>query len=148
MRFAWVGVDAGYGKESTFLRALDDAQEVFVADVHRTQRVWTVEAGLRVPPSQPGRGRPAEKLQAGAASVTAESLFNTFGPADWTRYVLRDSTRGQLRVDIAQRRIWVSDGQEAAARYWHLIVRREVGSPKTIKYTLSNAPRGGEGVTR
>jgi hypothetical protein len=53
---------------------------------------------------------------------------------------LRDSTRGQLRVDTAHRRIWVWDGQEAAARCWHLIVRREVGSPKTIKYTLSNAP--------
>jgi len=34
-----VGVDAGYGKEPSFLRALEDANEVFVADVHRTQRV-------------------------------------------------------------------------------------------------------------
>ena len=32
------------------------------------------------------------------------------------------------------------DGEEAAARCWHLIVRREVGAPKTIKYSLSNAP--------
>ena len=39
MRFAWVGVDGGYGKEPAFLRALDDAGEVFVADVHSTQMV-------------------------------------------------------------------------------------------------------------
>jgi len=38
MRFEWVGVDAGYGKEPAFLRALDDGGEVFVADVHRDQR--------------------------------------------------------------------------------------------------------------
>jgi hypothetical protein len=34
--------------------------------------------------------------------------------------------------------VW--DGEEAAARSWDLIVRREVGSPDTIKYSLSNAP--------
>jgi SRSO17 transposase len=140
MRFAWVGVDAGYGKEPAFLRALDDAREVFVADVHRTQRVWTTEPGLHVPPSQPGRGRPATKQQAVTESVTVEALVKTFGAADWTRCVLRDSTRGELRVDVAHRRVWLWDGAEAAARCWHLIVRREVGSPKTIKFTVSNAP--------
>jgi hypothetical protein len=57
---------------------------------------------------------------------------------DWTRCVLRDCTRGQLQVDIAHRRVW--DGEEARARCWHLIVRREVKSVKTIKYSLSNAP--------
>ena len=54
--------------------------------------------------------------------------------------MLRDSTRGPLRVDLAHRRVWVWDGDEAAPRCWHLVVRREVGSPKTIKYSLSNAP--------
>jgi SRSO17 transposase len=39
MRFDWVGVDGGYGKEPAFLRALDDMGETFVADVHSDQRV-------------------------------------------------------------------------------------------------------------
>src|SRR5208282_1860453 len=60
-------------------------------------------------------------------------------PEDWTRCILRDCTRGHLRVDITTRRIWVWDGKEERARCWHLIVRREVGSVKTIKYSLSNA---------
>jgi SRSO17 transposase len=140
MRFEWVGVDGGYGKEPAFLRALEDANETFVADVHRTQRVWTDLPGLHVPEPRPGRGRPANKRQASAEPVTVEALAKGFNPPDWTRCVLRDSTRGQLRVDIAHQRIWVWDGEEAAARCWHLIVRREVGSPNTIKYTLSNAP--------
>ena len=50
MRFEWVGVDAGYGKEPAFLRALDDANEVFVADVHSVQRVWTERPEIYVPP--------------------------------------------------------------------------------------------------
>ncbi len=140
MRFAWVGVDAGYGKEPAFLRALDGAKEVFVADIHRTQQVWTTEPGLHVPPAKPSCGHPARKRQAATKSVTVEALAKTFGTTDWTRCMLRDSTRGELRVDIAHRRVWLWDGEEATARCWHLIVRREVGSPTTIKYTVSNAP--------
>ena len=139
MRFEWVGVDAGYGKEPAFLRALDDMNEAFVADVHRTQRIWTEQPALAVPPSQPGRGRPAQKRQASVEPITVESLVHALGATDWTRYVLRDSTRGALQVDLAHRRVWVWDGEEDAPRCWHLIVRREVKSEKTIKYTLSNA---------
>jgi SRSO17 transposase len=140
MRFEWVSVDAGYGKEPAFLRALEDMNEIFVADVHRDQRVWVEDPGLHIPETKPGRGRPATKQQAAATPVTVESLAKGFRPEDWARHTLRDSTRGQLRVDIAHRRIWAWDGEETQPRCWHLIVRREVGSPKTIKYTLSNAP--------
>jgi SRSO17 transposase len=139
MRFEWVGADAGYGKEPAYLRALEDMGEVFVADVHSTRRIWTGRPELAVPPHQPGRGRPATKRQASADPVTVEALVKGFGAGDWTRQVLRDSTRGELRVDMAHRRVWLWDGEEDAPRCWHLIVRREVKSEKTIKYSLSNA---------
>jgi len=140
MRFEWVSVDAGYGKEPAFLRALEDTGEVFVADVHRNQRVWTNEPGLHVPEVKPGRGRPSSKQQASATPITVEGPAKGFRPEDWTRHILRDSTRGKLKVDLAHRRIWAWDGEETQPRCWHLIFRREAGSPKTIKYTLSNAP--------
>jgi SRSO17 transposase len=140
MRFEWVGVDARYGKEPAFLRTLEAMNEVFVADVHRTQRIWTEQPGLAVPPSQSGRVRPARKRRASVEPVTVESLVKGFGSGDWKRCVLRDSTRGELRVDLAHRRVWVWDGEEETPRCWHRIVRREVKSEKTIKYTLSNAP--------
>ena len=139
MRFAWVGVDAGYGKEPAFLRALEDMGEEFVADVQSTQRIWTEPPELAVPPHRPGRGRPAAKRQAAVASITVEALVKGLGAADWTRCMLRESTRGALEVDIAHRRVWLWDGEEDAPRCWHLIVRREVKSAKTIKYSLSNA---------
>jgi SRSO17 transposase len=78
MRFEWVGVDAGYGKEPAFLRALDAMNEVFVADVHRTQRIWIEPPELAVPPSLPGRGRPAHKRQASKAPVTAGESGEAF----------------------------------------------------------------------
>src|SRR4051812_27804503 len=63
MRFGWVGMDGGYGKEPAFLRALDDMGETFVADVHGTQRVWSEPPELHVPPPQSTRGRPPSKQQ-------------------------------------------------------------------------------------
>ena len=139
VRFQWAGVDAGYGKEPAFLRALDNAQVVFVADVQRTQAVWTQPPEIGLPSRRPGQGRPAPKLRASSNAETVEHVAQRFRAEEWTRLTLRDSTRGPLRVDIACRRVWVWDGEEAAPRCWHLIVRREVGSPTTIKYTLSNA---------
>jgi SRSO17 transposase len=140
LRFGWVGADAGYGKEPAFLRALADAGEVFVADVHRTQKIWLEEPGLHVPAASRGGGRPATKRQAAKAPITVEELVESFAAQDWTRQILRDSTRGPLRVDMAHRRVYVWDGEEAEPRCWHLIVRREVNSVKTLKYSLSNAP--------
>ena len=140
MRFGWVGVDGGYGKEPAFLRALDDMGEVFVADVHCDQRVWTKPPGLHVPPPQSTRGRSPSKQQAAGDAITVEKLVAGFGADDWTRCTLRESTRGPLQVDIAHRRVWGWDGKEATARCWHLVVRREMGAPKRIKYSLSNAP--------
>jgi SRSO17 transposase len=140
MRFEWVGFDGGYGKEPAFLRALEDMGEIFIADVHCDQRVWTEPPGLHVPAAKSTRGPAPSKQQAAVDGITVEKLVAGFGANDWTRCVLRDSTRGRLRVDVAHRRVWVWDGEEATARCWHLVVRREVGSPKKIKYSLSNAP--------
>jgi len=140
MRFEWVGFDGGYGKEPAFLRALEDMGEIFIADVHCDQRVWTEPPGLHVPAAKSTRGPAPSKPQAAVDGITVEKLVAGFGANDWTRCVLRDSTRGRLRVDVAHRRVWVWDGAEATARCWHLVVRREVGSPKKIKYSLSNAP--------
>jgi hypothetical protein len=36
--------------------------------------------------------------------------------------------------------VWLWDGEESSAHCWHLIVRREIGAPREIKYSLSNAP--------
>jgi SRSO17 transposase len=138
MRFCWVGVDGGDGKEPAFLRALDDLGETFVADVHGTQRVWREPPGLHVPAPKSTRGRSPSKQHAAMDGITVETLVAGFGADDWTRCTLRESTRGPLRVDIAHRRVW--DGEEVVARCWHLLVRREVGAPKKLKYSLSNAP--------
>ncbi len=137
VRFAWVGVDGGYGKEPEFLRAVEDLGETFAADVHKNQRIYLCDPEPRVP--QSGRGRPSSRLRAHSPAERADRWAAAQPPEAWQRVVLRESTAGRLEVDVLHRRVWLWDGQEAQARYWHLVVRREIGSPETIKYTLSNA---------
>src|SRR4051812_47808237 len=134
MRFGWVGVDGGYGKEPAFLCALDDMGEIFVADVHCDQRVWSEPPRLHVPaPQAKGQRRPPSKQQAAVDGITVESLFAGFGADDWTRCTLRESTRGPLRVDIAHRRGWGGGGGGRTARGWGLIVRPRGGGPERGK---------------
>jgi hypothetical protein len=58
----------------------------------------------------------------------------------WCQKTLRNTTKGELIVEVLHRRIWLWDKQSPTAHCWHLIVRREVNSPGTVKYNLSNAP--------
>jgi len=138
--FAWVGVDGGYGKEPAFLRGLEAMGEVFVADVHKDQRIYVDDPQPQLPAEAGGkRGRPRSRLQAQTPAQRVDEWIETLAPSDWQRVALRDSTEGRLEVEVVHRRVWLWDGKEKAARHWHLIVRREIGSPLTLKYTLSNA---------
>jgi SRSO17 transposase len=140
VRFSWVGVDGGYGKEPGFLRRLEDHGEVFVAEVHKDQRIYTEDPDPRIPQSKPTRGRKPTRPEAQDASQRVDEWLKAQPAELWQRVTIRPGTKGELRVEALQARVWLWDGQEAKARQWHLVVTRELSSPETIKYTLSNAP--------
>jgi SRSO17 transposase len=58
----------------------------------------------------------------------------------WQRLVVRPGTQGELRVEALHARVWLWNGTEQKARCWHAVATRELSSPETIKYALSNAP--------
>ncbi|MBU4261924.1 MAG: IS701 family transposase, partial [Proteobacteria bacterium] len=43
-------------------------------------------------------------------------------------------------MDILTRQVWVWLDKKQSVDKWHLVVRREIDSQKTIKYSLANAP--------
>jgi SRSO17 transposase len=140
VQFAWVGGDAGYGKNPALLRALEDDGEIFVMDVHRDQRVYLEDPRPQWVERQDAKGRVSRRLQAQEPAIKVEDWKKAQPPSAWTRVTLRESTKGQKRVETLHRQVWLWDGREERARHWHLIVRREIDSPKEIKYTFSNAP--------
>ena len=140
VRFSWVGVDGGYGKEPAFLRCLADQGEVFVADVHKDQQIYVENPDPCVPEKKTPRSKKPTRLQAQSASQRVDT-WAAAQPAElWQKVAVRPGTKGEVRVEALRDRVWLWDGGESKARLWHVVVIREVSSAKTIKYVLSNAP--------
>ena len=139
VRFSWVGVDGGYGKEPGFLRRLEDHGEVFVADVHKDQQIYLEDPDPIVPEKKNPRGKKPTRLQAQSASQRVDAWAAAQPPELWQKVAVRPGTKGEVRVAALHGRVWLWDGREETARFWHVVVIREVSSPETIKYVLSNA---------
>jgi SRSO17 transposase len=139
MRYAWIGVDGGYGKEPLFLKTLDDEGELFVADVHKDQPIFLEDPCPYIPEKQTAKGRTPSVYKTDSPKITAVKWASEQPESDWQRITTRDSTKGRIQVDILTRRVWIWINKKHV-RQWTLVVRREVDSQKTIKYSLTNAP--------
>jgi SRSO17 transposase len=135
VRFSWVTADGGYGKNRALLRALDDAGESFVIDVHRDQRIYLEEPGQSslTPLS-------AEQQTASMPPISVEQWLAQQPATAWELVWVRHSSRGELRLEALRCCVWLSEGKDCTARKWQLLVTREVNDPKTVKFSLSNAP--------
>lgn len=138
--FNWIGFDAGYGKEPAFLRALDAAGQTFLGDVHKNQLIYLSNPEPKIPEPKKRQGRGPSRPRAQCNPLQVDQWAKQQPAKAWKRFTLRDSTRGKLKVDCLHRRVWLWDTKEPNPHCWHLVVRREVGAPEKIKYSLSNAP--------
>lgn len=130
VRFSWIAADGTYGQDRALLRALDDAGECFVFDVHRDQRIYLED---------PKALRSATE-EGAVESVRLDQWASSQPETAWQRVWVRHSTRGELQVEALHRRAWVRESRQSEARCWHVIVTRELGSVNTTKYSFSNAP--------
>ncbi|WP_419643044.1 IS701 family transposase, partial [Thiolapillus sp.] len=139
VRFGYVVVDGGYGKDPGFLRGLASRSLCFVADVHKDQRIWLNDPEPYVPPASGGRGRRASKRRTEAPGQTVAQWARQQSESAWKRITLRQGEKGRLRAEYLHTRVWVWDGKEEQARCWRLRVRRECGAKSPSHYVLSNA---------
>lgn len=141
-KFAATVLDAGYGKEPGLLRALDDAGECFVVDVHSSQRIWMDDPWPA--PRLPGMPRrAASTLHAVGAALSVRDWAAVPPPEAWRTVALRQGTKGEIRVSFLHQRVYLWDGEEACAKLWHLVARRTLdaqGRAEKTSWTLSNAP--------
>lgn len=138
-RFAWVGADAGYGKEPQFLRSLADAGERFVVNVHKTQRFYLHNPKPNVPEAVSSRGRSPTRLTSTQRPISAEAWAKSRPKKEWESINVRHSTAGLITVRALRRTAWLWDGEEKEAREWTLLVIHESGTDGKISYALTNA---------
>ena len=141
VRFEWVGMDGGYGQSLGLLESLHAQGEVFVADIHSDRHIYLQDPAPHLPQQKSGFGRKPLGLRyhSNAQSIEVRKWLQKQPASAWRPQTLRDTTRGDLRVEVIHRHVWLWDKHGPSAHRWHLIVRREVNSPATIKYSLSNA---------
>ncbi|MGB4949060.1 MAG: IS701 family transposase, partial [Rhizobiaceae bacterium] len=138
LRFAYTAFDAGYGHLPWLLRELEGDGEIFLAEVHSDQAIYLCDPAPVVPARQSAKGRAPRSLQAQTASLTVMTWAAAQPPSRWRRLSVREGEKGEVIADYLTQRVWLWDGEEARARYWHLLVRREIDGSK-LKFCLSNA---------
>lgn len=139
IRFEWVGMDGAYGQSLVLLEALQTQADTFLADIHSDRHIYLNDPAPYLPP-QEGRGRRRSRYYSEHSAIEVRRWVKRQPASAWRRVILRDTTKGKLTVEVLHRRVWLWDKRSPSANCWHLIVRREVNSPGTIKYSLSNAP--------
>jgi SRSO17 transposase len=139
VRFEWVGMDGGYGQSFALLQTLDDQGEVFVADIHADRLIYLEDPALYLPAQKDGLGRKRMLYHSNAHALEVRKWVKRQPASAWRKKTLRGTTKGELLVEVLHRRVWLWDRKSSVARCWHLIVRREINSSATIKYSLSNA---------
>ena len=138
VRFEWVGMDGAYGNSLELLESLHSQGETFIADVHSDRHIYLTDPAPYLPPQ--GFGRPRVRYHSDAHPIEVRKWVKKLPASAWRKKTLRSTTKGKLVVEVLHRRVWLWDRHSPIAHCWHLIVRREIGSPGTVKYSLSNAP--------
>jgi len=138
IRFNWIGLDGGYGKDPSLLNALEDDGEIFMADVHKDQPIYLGDPAPYLP-AKTGRGRTPTQLVTALKPVRVDKWAAAQPEEAWQRIAFRESTKGWLKGDFLTCRVWTWDHTDTEGRLRHLVIRREIGAKEELKYSLSNA---------
>jgi SRSO17 transposase len=138
LRFEWVGMDALYGNSLEFMEALQAQGETFVADIRSDRHIYLSDPAPYLPPQ--GLGRPRVRYHSDTQAIEVRKWAKKQPASQWRKKTLRSTTKGDLIIEVLHQRVWLWDKHSPTAQCWHLIVRRELNSPGTLKYSLSNAP--------
>ena len=139
LQYNWIGFDGLYGEDPAFLRSIEDMHEIFMGDVHKDQRIYLQDPQPRIPEPKSVKGPKPQRLQAQTEPIRVDRWMEQQPEDAWIKINVRETTKGVLKIEVLHRRVWLWDGEESQARFWHLIVRRDTDTNE-IKYSLSNAP--------
>jgi SRSO17 transposase len=137
LRFKWVQGDGAYGHDLKFCRNLDDLGERFLLDVHKNKRIYLEDPAVAVSEKGSKSAATSQRLRTKVKATTAQKWAKRQPKSDWQSLKLRDSTKGEIIVEVVHRRVWVWDGKTQRVDQWWLLAQRDQAGD--YKYTLSNA---------
>jgi len=137
VRFGWVGADAGYGSGPDFLFALEDAGHTFLVDVHKSFVVRELDPQAAIPAAPSSKGPKGKSSITGKKALSVEELVKSCSPKDWRVCMVRETTRGSLRLRVLRKSVEVWDKQSERTRRYELLVTENMDG-EDRKYSLTN----------
>jgi len=139
--FRWVACDESYGKIPAFLDGIASLGKWYLAEVPSDTRVWLRRPAIEPPGCGPmGRPRLHPRVKPNAPRpLELCALMNQLPASTWHRRIIKEGSKGPLRVELAFLRVTPVRDQLPGSRCW-AIFRRSLGSQPEIKFYLSNAP--------
>ncbi len=139
LEFDWVGADAGYGNGLVFIDELDELEETFMVDLHSDFTVYQNDPKPYLPEWK-GKGRKPSRLKSDEPGMEASKYIAALAPSRWKRVVVRDTTRGKMRLEVAVETVFVWDVTQSIVKE-HLLVATRSLDRGDLKISLSNAER-------
>jgi SRSO17 transposase len=139
--FQWIACDEHFGQNPAFLDALAAFGKWYFAEVPCDTRVWLHTPAIELPGRGPlGRPRlqPRVKLNAPRAQE-GQALADARPQSAWRVFLLQEGSQGPLHAEFACVRVTTVRNRLPGPRGW-AIVRRNLSTPREVKYYLSNAP--------
>jgi SRSO17 transposase len=148
VRFAWLTFDEGYGSKGPFLQALEEAGQIYVAEVPVSFPVWTKRPAVlyRATPRdrKAGRRRRYPRLKVkNNPKVEVQNVLAyspTMRQIPWQTYHVKDGGKGPMVWQAKRLLVYLADEHGLPTRPYHLLVARNALDHSKVKYFLSNAP--------
>ncbi len=138
--FGWVTCDEAFSGSHQFLRRLERAGLVYLADVSVDTLVWLQRPRTEVPAAK-ATGRPPsrERVVAGTPPpVRVDAVAAELPHSAWRTYTVKEGAQGPIRARFAFVRA-AARKQLPGPDVW-VVFRRSLGAPAELKVFLSNAP--------
>jgi len=121
--FDWVTADEGYGRDGTFLDALEQSQQRYLVEIPCNTVVWT---------TPPMRQTPDEFVR------QVRHLVMMIPSRAWEVIKLREGAKGPVAFEFTRLRVWSVRHRRAGPPLW-LLIRRSLERTPEIKFYFSNA---------
>jgi SRSO17 transposase len=142
LEFGWVGADAGYGKGPYLMFELHKQNIDFVIDVPSDFTLYTRDVRPYIPePVEGNRGRKPTRYVSDETGITVSKYAAQQDQSKWKIVKIRKTTKGVLKSEIFVSTIWVWDTNTQHYHKLKLIVRRDPGTKKEIKYSITNSDK-------
>jgi SRSO17 transposase len=136
VQFDWITADEGYGRDGSFLDALEARNQRYVVEVAVNT---TIRLSGPADPISVGEDQSLQPLESSDKNVLSVQALAKQLPADaWHVYELRDGAKGPLVFEFAFVRVWAVRHRKLGPPQW-VIVRRSLAVEPELKYYLSNA---------